>query len=71
MVGGVYLKKNKFVPAIPFDSFVPVPHRFFELHESVTVFDPPLHLRRVNKGSACPAQLSLFGGDSDACDNLS
>ena len=65
------MKKNKFVPAIPLDSSVPVPRRFFELHESVTVFDPPLHLRRVNKGSAFPGQLSLFGGDSDACNYLS
>lgn len=65
------MKKNKFVPAIPLDSSAAVPCRFFELHESVTVFDPPLHLRRVNKGSACLGQLSLFGDDFDACDNLS
>ena len=65
------MKKDKFVPAIPFDSSAAVPYRFFELHESVTVFDPPLHLRRVNKGSACSGQLSLFGGDSDACNYLS
>lgn len=65
------VKSKKFVPAIPPDSFVPVPCRFFDLHESVTVFDPPLHLRRVNKGSACLGQLSLFGGGSDACDYLS
>ena len=65
------MKKNKFVPAIPFDSSSLVPYRFFELHEIVTVFDPPLHLRRVNKGSACLGQLSLFGGDSDASNYLS
>lgn len=65
------MKKNKFVPAIPIDSSFVVPHRFFELHENVTVFDPPLHLRRVSKGSACPGQLSLFGGGSDAYDYLS
>lgn len=65
------MKKNKLVPAIPLDSSVSVPCLFFELHESVTVFDPPLHFRRVNKGSACPGQLSLFGGDSDARNYLS
>ena len=65
------VKSKKFVPAIPPETFISVPCRFFELHESVTVFDPPLHLRRVNKGSACPGQLSLFGGDSDACNYLS
>ena len=65
------MKKNKFVPAIPLDSSSSVPYRFFELRESVTVFDPPLHLRRVNKGSSCPGQLSIFGGDSVACDYLS
>lgn len=65
------MSRDKFVPAIPIDSSVSVPCRFFELHESVTVFDPSLHLRRVNKGSACPGQLSLFGGDSDASNYLS
>lgn len=64
------MKKNKFVPAIPIDSSPVVSCRFFELHEDVTVFDPPLHLRRVDKGSACPGQLFLFGGDSDVRHDL-
>lgn len=64
------MKRIGFVPAIPIDSSV-VPYRFFELQECVTVFDPPLHLRRLYIGSACPGQLSLFGGDSVACNDLS
>lgn len=59
-----------FVPAIPPESSV-VPPRFFELRERVTVFDPPMVFRRVYKGSFCPGQISLWGGDSVARNNLS
>lgn len=60
-----------FVPAIPPESSVVVPRRFFELRERVTVFDPPMSFRRVYKGSFCPGQVSLWGGDTDARNNLS
>lgn len=60
-----------FVPAIPPDSSAVVPQRFFELHERVTVFDPPMSFRRVHKGSFCPGQISLWGGDTDAHNDLS
>lgn len=59
-----------FVPAIPPDSFVVVPRRFFELRECVPVFDPPMTFRRVHKGSFCPGQISLWGGDSGARNDL-
>lgn len=49
-----------FIPAIPSDSSVVIPRRFFELRERVTVFDPPISLRRVHKGSFCPGQISLW-----------
>lgn len=55
-----------FVPAIPPDSSVVIPRRFFELCERVAVFDPPMTFRRVHKGSFCPGQISLWGGDADA-----
>lgn len=60
--------KHDLPPAIPPDRSMEVPYRFFELRERITVFDPPMHLRRVNKGSKCLGQLSLFGGDLDAND---
>lgn len=60
-----------FVPAIPPDSSVVVPRRFFELRERVTVFDAPMSFRRVHKGSFCPGQIALWGGDADGCNNLS
>lgn len=60
-----------FVPAIPPDSSVSVPHRFFVLHERVTVFDPPMTLRRVLKGSFCPGQITLWKDGFDARFNLS
>ena len=60
-----------FVPAIPPESSVVVPRRFFELRERVAVFDPPMTFRRVHKGSFCPGQISLWGGDTDARNNLS
>ena len=60
-----------FVPAIPPDSSVVVRRRFFELRERVTVFDPPISFRRVHKGSFCPGQISLFGGCTDAGNDLS
>lgn len=60
-----------FVPAIPPDSSVAISQRFFELRERVTVFDPSMTLRRVHKGSFCPGQVTLWGGTSNASDNLS
>lgn len=60
-----------FVPAIPPDSSVAVPHRFFVLRERVTVFDPPMSFRRVHKGSFCPGQVSLWGGGTDGRNDLS
>lgn len=60
-----------FVPAIPPDSSVVIPRRFFELRERVTVFDPSLSFRIVYKGSFCPGQISLWGGGSGARNNLS
>lgn len=60
-----------FVPAIPPDSSVAIPRRFFLLRERVAVFDPPLTFRRAHKGSFCPGQISLWGGDIDACKNFS
>lgn len=60
-----------FVPAIPPESSVAVPRRFFELRERVTVFDPPMTFRRVHKGSFCPGQISLSGGDTDGRNDLS
>ena len=62
---------NVFVPAIPPDSSVDVPHRFFVLRERLTVFDPPMTLRRVHKGSYCPGQIALWGGGTYGCNNLS
>ena len=59
------------VPAIPPDSSVVIPRRFFELRERVTVFDPPMTFRRVHKGSFCPGQIALWGGDSDVRNHLS
>ena len=50
-----------FVPAIPPDSSVVVPRRFFVLHERVSVFDSPVTFRRVYKGSFCPGQIALWG----------
>ena len=60
-----------FVPAIPPGCSVDVPYRFFVLRERVTVFDPPMSFRRVHKGSYCPGQVSLWGGTSNAGDDLS
>ena len=60
-----------FVPAISPDSSAVVPRRFFELRERVTVFDPPMSFRRVHKGSFCPGQISLWGGDTYARNDLS
>ena len=60
-----------FVPAIPPDSSVVVPRRFFELCERVTVFDPPMTFRRVHKGSFCPGQLSFWECGIDGCNYLS
>lgn len=60
-----------FVPAIPPDSSVVIPRRFFELRERVTVFDPPMTFRRVHKGSFCPGQIALWGGDVDGRNALS
>lgn len=60
-----------FVPAIPPDSSVVIPRRFFELRERVAVFDPPMTFRRVHKGSFCPGQIVLWGGDADGRDDLS
>lgn len=51
---------NVFVPAIPPDSSVVVPRRFFELRERVTVFCPPVSFHRVHKGSFCPGQVSFW-----------
>lgn len=62
---------NVFVPAIPPESSVVVPRRFFELRERVTVFDPPMSFRRVHKGSFCPGQICLWGGYTGARNNLS
>lgn len=60
-----------FCPAIPPDSAVDVPRRFFWLRECVTVFDPPMTFRRVLKGSFCPGQISFWEGDCDVRVNLS
>ena len=60
-----------FVPAIPPDSSVVIPRRFFELRERVTAFDPPMMFRRVHKGSFCPGQIALWGGDADGRNDLS
>lgn len=60
-----------FVPAIPPVFSVSIPHRFFVLNECVTVFDPPMSLRRVHKGSFCPGQISLWKDGFDARINLS
>ena len=60
-----------FVPAIPPESSVVVSRWFFELRERVTVFDPPMTFRRVHKGSFCPGQISMWGGDTGARNNLS
>ena len=60
-----------FVPAITPDSSVVIPRRFFELRERVTVFDPSMTFRRVHKGSFCPGQIALWGGDADARNDLS
>lgn len=60
-----------FVPAIPPDSSVVIPRRFFDLRERVMVFDPPMTFRRVRKGSFCPGQIALWGGDADGRDDLS
>lgn len=60
-----------FVPALPPDSSVVIPRRFFELRERVTVFDPPMTFRRVHEGSFCPGQISLWGGEADGRDDLS
>lgn len=59
------------VPAIPPESSVAVPRRFFELRERVTVFDPPMTLRRVHKGAFRPGQISLWEGDTDGRKDLS
>lgn len=61
---------NVFVPAIPPDSSVVIPRRFFELRERVTVFDSPMTFRRVNKSSFCPGQIALWGGAADGRDYL-
>lgn len=61
---------NVFVPAIPPESSVVVPRRFFELRERVSVFDPLMSFRRFYKGSFCPGQISLWGGDTVARDDL-
>lgn len=53
-----------FVPAIPPESSVVVPRRFFELRERVTVFQPLMTFRRVHKGSFCPGQICLWGSDT-------
>lgn len=60
-----------FVPAIPPDSSVSIPHRFFVLRECVSVFDPPMSFRRCHKGSFCPGQIALWGGGTDARNDLS
>lgn len=60
-----------FVPAIPPDSSVVVPRRFFQLRECVTVFDPPMTFRRVLKGSFCPGQISFWECGIDGRNNLS
>lgn len=62
---------KSFVPAIPPDSSVAVPRRFFILRERVTVFDPPMTFRRVHKGSYCPGQITLWEVDADVRKNLS
>jgi hypothetical protein len=59
-----------FIPAIPPESSVVVPRRFYELRERVTAFDPSMRFRRVHKGSFCPGQISLWGGDTGARDDL-
>lgn len=59
------------VPAIPPDSPVVVPRRFFVLRERVTVFDPPVSFRRVYKNSYCPGQIALWGGGTGGHNNLS
>jgi len=59
-----------FVPAIPPDSSVVVPRRFFELRERVAVFDPLMTFRIVYEGSFCPGQISLWGGDTGARNDL-
>lgn len=60
-----------FVPAIPPDSSVVIPRRFFELRERVTVFDPPMSFRRVHKGSFCPGQVSFWECVTDGRNHLS
>lgn len=60
-----------FVPAIPPDSSVVVPRRFFEIRERVTAFDPPMSFRRVHKGSYSPGQIALWGGGTGGRNNLS
>ena len=60
-----------FVPAIPPESSVVVPRRFFELRVRVTVFDPPMTFRRVHNGSFCPGQISLWEGDNGVRNDLS
>lgn len=62
---------KSFVPAIPLDSSVVVPPRFFEIRERVTVFDPPMTFRRVHKGSYCPGQLALWEVNADGGHYLS
>lgn len=62
---------KSFVPAIPPDSSVVVPRRFFLIREHVTVFDPPLTFRRVHKGSFCPGQISVWEVVADGRNDLS
>lgn len=60
-----------FIPAIPPDSSVVVPRRFFELRERVTVFDSPKTFRRVHKGSFCRGQISFWEDGADVRNHLS
>lgn len=60
-----------FVPAIPLDSSVVVPRRFFEIRERVTVFGPTMKFRRVHKGSYCRGQIALWGGSKNGVKYLS
>lgn len=61
---------RSFAPAIPPDSSVAVPRRFFEIHEFVTVFDPPMTFRRVHKGSYCRCQITLWEVGVDGRNDL-
>lgn len=68
--GVVMSKVLRRVPALPDGVVSCAQQRFFELRERVMVFDPPMTIRRVYKGSFCPGQVTLWGGDVDGRNDL-